>query len=396
MRGIQIKYAELLRLSVEQLFYQNKICRQYKTGPDLDILIVPTENCLNVIRRMDLIFRNTDTNGGFVLLARVSGQNAAGNNILRFPADKEDVLSFLMILKNRDIINFNDLPIQPAKDRVYYFNNEISDASAPRNDLHLTKDPLGVNGLNDSIKKSSENYRFYHSGAVVPGTAIVKNMLTGEAVGPKSQVNHAGQCDLVFDLSTLTSGKCQLLINNMLKDEFYYLPTSSGQLIFGIIDLSLSSSLEANYRVTELDRSLTQERPRYVIRFINRQTRWRYTIQLQTNSPLYLEISDLSPAEKADFLNRLNIVAINDAAITFSKIAATDTEFIFESDNPLPLREKYFSSGSVTSDALNLTLRKYIGDIKEKNVKTYLPYPQTGSIDASAFPQIHSDIFLTL
>lgn len=393
---MQIKYAELLRLSVEQLFYQNKICRQYKTGPDLDILIVVTETCLNVMRRMDLVFRNTDTNGGLIILSRVSDKNAAGNDLLRFPARKEYALSFLMILKNPYVINFNDLPAQPANDRIYYFSNEINDAAAPRNNLHLTKDASGVNGVNDSIKKSSENYRFHHTAVVAPDTAKVKHILTGEVIAPKSLVSQGGQSHLIFDLSALPSGKCQLLINNIPADEFYYLGKISGQLVFGVIELLLSQTLAANYRIIEPDRSLTPLRPLYMIRFINRQILWRYTIHLQTNSPLYLEMSDLTPAEKTDFLNRLNIVS-NDTTITFNKITSTDTEFVFVSTNALSFEEKYFSSTSVTHDVLNLTLKKYIGDaVKEAAVKTNLPYPPTSSIDASTLPQIYSDIFLIL
>lgn len=396
MSGIQIKYSELVRLSVEQLFYQNAVCRQYKTAPDLDISIIPTEACFNVMERMNLVFRNTDLNGGFIVLGRVSGKNVAGDNLLRFPAKKEDTLSFLMILKNPDVLNFNDLPAQPAINRIYYFSNEINDAAAPRNNLHVTKNGAGVNGINDSIKKSSENYRFHHTVVVAPGTAKVKHILTGEIISAKSLINQRGQCDLTFDLSTLSTGKCQLLINNVVEDEFYYLDKSSGQLVFGVTELLLSQTHAANYRIIEPDRSLTSVRPFYIIRFISRQTFWRYTVHLQTNSPLSIEMAALNIADKIDFVNRLNIVS-NDTSITFNKITATDIEFVFVSNNALSFQEKYFSSTSVTHDVLSLTLKKYIGDaVKEAPVKINLPYPPTSSIDASTLPQIYSDIFLTL
>ncbi len=396
MGGIQIKYSELLRLSIEHLFYQNKVCRQFKTEPRLDISIVPTADCLNVMKKLDIVFRTTNANGGFILLARVLGKNSGGDDLLRFPARKEDGFSFLMILNNADVINFDDLPTQPPAGNIYYFSNEITDAAAPRNSLHIMKDATGVNGPNDSIKKSSENYRFHHTAEVPTGTAKVKHILTGQATDPKSLVNQGGQCDLTFDLSSLPPGKCQLLINNVVTDQFFYLGKIASQHVFGVIELWLTHDLAANYRVVEPDRSLTPARPMYLIRFINRQTFWRYTIQLQTNSPLFLEIQDLSPADKIVFLNQLNIVS-NDTSITFSKITTTDREFVFVSDNILALQEKYFSSTSLTHDVLIITLKKYIGDVvKEAAVKTYLPYPSTSAIDASALPQIYSDIFLTV
>jgi hypothetical protein len=403
MNGIQIEYAELFRLSVEQLFYQNRLYKQNTITPELDILIVPTDDCLNAMNRMNLVFKNTSVNSGFIILARVAGTNGAGNDLIKFPARKNDILSFLMILKNHDAINFNDLPVQYAPNKIYYFNNEVNDVAALRNNLHLSKGAAGVDGTNDSIKTSTENYRFHNTATVAQGTARVKHTLSGQIVEPTLIANQGDQSDLSFNLSTLPIGKCELLINNLLADEFYYLERYSTQAVFGIIELSLSDAIASNYRIIESDRSLTPERPLYLVRFTNRETFWRYTIRLQNTSPLYLEIEALStPADKTDFINHLNIVT-NDSTITFSRISNTDTEFVFVSDSEIFLQEKYLSTTSSTThgsrivfDPLNITLKKYITDANEAPVKSNLPFPQTSSIDASALPKIYSDIFLTL
>jgi hypothetical protein len=403
MNGIQIEYAELFRLSVEQLFYQNRLYKQNTITPELDILIVPTDDCLNAMNRMNLVFKNTSVNSGFIILARVAGTNGAGNDLIKFPARKNDILSFLMILKNHDAINFNDLPVQYAPNKIYYFNNEVNDVAALRNNLHLSKGAAGVDGTNESIKTSTENYRFHNTATVAQGTARVKHTLSGQIVEPTLIANQGGQSDLSFNLSTLPIGKCELLINNLLADEFYYLERYSTQAVFGIIELSLSDAIASNYRIIESDRSLTPERPLYLVRFTNRETFWRYTIRLQNTSPLYLEIAALStPADKTDFINHLNIVT-NDSTITFSRISNTDTEFVFVSDSEIFLQEKYLSTTSSTThgsrivfDPLNITLKKYITDANEAPVKSNLPFPQTSSIDASALPKIYSDIFLTL
>ena len=94
MNGIQIKYAQLFRFSVEQLFYQNRFYKQNAVTPELDILIVPTDDCLSVMKRMDLVFKPTSINSGFILLARVADTNGAGDDIIKFPARKDDILSF--------------------------------------------------------------------------------------------------------------------------------------------------------------------------------------------------------------------------------------------------------------------------------------------------------------
>lgn len=392
--GIQIKYAELLRLSVEQLFYQNKVYKQTKSLPQLDMLLTPTAYCLAVMNRLNFVYKNTDASGGLIVLARVAGNNGAGNDLLRFPAAAGDKLSFLITLKNKDVINFNDLPVQPADNSVYYFSNEVVDAGATRDKLHLSKSAAGVDGANDVVKTSKETYRFHSASVIEHGTAKVKHTATGQFIEPSSIVTTGGQSDLTFMLSSLPMGKCQLLINNVPEDEFFYLEKYAGQPLFGIIEFSLSSTLAANYRIIEPDRSLAAQKPLYILTFNSRSTFWRYTVRLQTNSPLYLEMAALSPADKTDFINKLNILT-NDTTITFSRTIATDTEFVFVSNGPLLLREKYFTTG-VTPAMLTVKLTKYIGDAREAVVKDHLPYASTNQLDATSPPKVYSDIFLTL
>ena len=116
-----------------------------------------------------------------------------------------------------------------------------------------------------------------------------------------------------------------------------------------MIELLLSDTLASNYRVVESDRSLTKTRPTYSILFRNRKTFWRYTIHLQPNSPLSLEMNALTAPDKADFLSKLNIVS-NDTAITFTQKSASDKDIVFVSDSDLALQEKYVSGSSVNHD----------------------------------------------
>jgi hypothetical protein len=393
MSGILVKYAELSRLSVQQLYYQNKVYRQTKLMPELDIQVLPTQDCIQLMNRMNIVFKNTDANAGFILLANIFGTNAGGNDLLSFSAKKTDVLSFLMILKNGDVINFDDLPVQPSSNYIYYFSNEVIDVAAPRNNLHLSKNATGVDGASDVIKRSNANYSFHSSNIILPGTANVKHILSGQLLEPVSLVTASGQSNISFNLSSIPLGKCQLLVNNLPIEELYYLGNTT-QPVFGIIEFLLSSTLNSNYRIIEPDRSLSANKPYYTIAFNNRKTFWRYTIRLQTNSPLYLEMAALSAPDKTDFINKLNILT-NDTTITFSRTVTTDTEFVFISNSPLLLREKYFTTG-VTSDVLNFKLAKYIGDAREAVVKANLPYAPTSNLDATSLPQIYSDIFLTL
>jgi hypothetical protein len=364
------KYVELATVAVKNPYYVNGICKTYHVSPVLDFEVVPTNECVAVMKRLDIIFRRDDHGGGFILLGRVSGA-IAGDDLLRFPPQTADTLTFWLKLGNPDLLNFDDLPTKSNSNTFFYFTNQQTDVLALRNNLHLTSASSGVSGTSDSMMRSPSTYRFHHTAEVVAGTAKVTHILSGMEVLPASLVNQTGQSDILFNLSNLPLGTCQLSIGGSVVDEFYHIG-NPGFSPFGVIELLLSDALLPNYRIVESDRTLTKTRPAYSILLNNRKTFWRYIIHLQSNSPLFLEMEALLPAEKADFLNKLNIIT-NDTAITFTRKSATDAEIVFVSDNEQPLQEKYTSA--TTHDHLSLTLTKYIGVMaKEAVVKSDLSY----------------------
>ncbi len=394
MEQASFKYAELFSVSVRQPYYANGICKRYQVEPVVDVELLPTAECQALMKRLDFVFRSDDRQAGFIVFARVKG-NTAGDDLLRFPPQAGEALTFWMKLRNPDLLNFDDLSTENNVESIYYFTNQQSDALALRSDLHLSGASSGVSATVDSVSASLSVYRFHHSAEVAKETAKVRHIPSGMEVSADSIVNQSGESDLLFLLSSLPPGKCQLIIAGIVKDEFYYLANPSFRP-FGVIELSLAASLDANYRIVESDRSLASSRPAYSILFRNRKTFWRYTIHLQQNSALSFEMAALSPSDKTDFLGKLNIMT-NDSSITFTLASVGDSELVFVSDTALSLQEKYFSSTSMTHDPLALSLKKYIGVMaKEAVVRSDLPYVQTSLIDATSLPAIYSDIFLTL
>lgn len=396
MGGINVKYKELLSLAVEQAFYQNKTCPKFTTLPRPDFRIIPTAECLELMKRMDLVFRPTDENGGFLILTAVFGKNGGGDDLIRFPPRRGDKLSFWMVCTNPSVFNFDQLPATIAASSMFYFSNQVTDLAALRDDLHISSGSAGVDATNDAVKKSAANYSYHHNAVLIGADTVVKHTLTGNEISARAVVNEGGASTLYFDLSLLPPGQCKLFINHIETDAFYYMGAVVPQPVFGVIELSLSDLLDANYRVVEADRSLTTQRPLFKILFPNRSTFWRYTVQLEESSALYIEMNALAGPDKTDFINRINIIS-NDANIKFQQISASDTTFEFVSLNEIPLQEKYISSSGMNHDTLSLELKKYIGNLaKEAAVKSNLPCPSSGSIDASNDPVIYSDIFLTI
>jgi hypothetical protein len=396
MATVTVKYSELVTVSVMQLFYSNQICASYQATPQLDFAIVPTAECQAYMKAKNMVFKNTDASGGFVVMTATSGKNGIGNDLIRNKINKADKLTFFMVLQNPDLINFDVLPTQLNAGSTYYFSNQVKDNAAVRTNLHLTKNAAGVDGVADLLKKSSAKYTFNFAGVITINDAKVKHLLTGAIVSASSVIVQNTQSDVSFDLSALPSGCCQLLISNAVKDTFYFLGTMANQQVFGVIELSLSSALATNYRAVETDQSLLPARPNYTVLFKNRPTVWRYTIQLQTTSPLYLEMARLTAAQKAAYIGELGIAA-NDAAVKFQLASNTDLSFVFVSLNNIPLREKYTVSTSATQDPLIISLSKYTKTpAKTAVIKPGLPYPSTALIDAGSLPTIYSDVFISL
>lgn len=393
MGQMQIKYSALFSFSIQQLFYKNKVCKNYQIDPVLDLSIIPIGESYELMKRMNMVCRHMNETNGVIVLALIQGKNEAGDELLRYPAERGDKLTFGLFIKNPAILSQSDITAQLMNNTGYYFSNEVEDSGAARNALHLSRNASGVED-DDRVKISTDNYRFHSPVTIDAGSAQVKQVLTGKTVRPSSQVNENGGVELLFNLVALPSGICQLLINGIVKDTFYYTGTPLAQPLFGVVEIILSSTISSNYRVVEADRSLTAARPLFLITFRNRKTIWRYTFQLYPNSPLFLEIAALSPAEKTTYLAKLNIVS-NDSAVTFIQTNASDESIIFESQAELLLQENYFISTNA-GIPLQLKLEKNIGDAGEKIVKDNLPYPSPSLINTTTPSIIYSDVFITI
>ncbi len=389
---LKVKYSELFKVSVEQPFYSNSICPKYTTEPRPDFDIIPTAECVALMKRLDWLFKKDDHAGGFSVWSSING-TSGGNELLKFKPRNTDILTFHLLLRNPAFVNFNDLPYDTAE-QVYHFTNQRIDPAAPRDDLHLSFDATGVKA-GDLTKRVTGTYTYTSMIPVAPGTARVKHVATGREAQPKSLLTEAGKSYLLFDLASFAPGPCQLLVSAVVTDEFYYTGITPDIPVFGVISLSLDAALQPNYRVVEADGSITPQRPGYRLHFANRQTLWRYRMVLQPNSPLYLEMAALTPPDRTDFINRLNVIS-NDATILFNSNPVSDTVFEFISASPVYLQEKYFSTTAGPNTALRLTLKRYLGDPRESEVRSSLPYPATDRVDASASPTIYSDILLTL
>ncbi|MEO6683655.1 MAG: hypothetical protein ABIN48_12610 [Ginsengibacter sp.] len=390
--GIQIKYMELFTFSIEQLFYANKSMKDVRLNPVSDFEMVVLPESFSVLRKMNLLTITTESKPELIVLAPVKEKIASGNYPLKYAPKNDDVLSFGIQLKNTHVLHQNDLPLLAFTNRAFYFSNLIVDPVAARSALHISKNTNGVKA-EDLILTTGPVYRFQEPGPVLAEDVELKHLLTGKTVPPELITMAMGKTDLLFNLTSMRTGKFELRIQGVLKDTFYYKGLASTLPLFAVVEFFFSPDLESNYRMMESDGSITPDRPSYFISLNNRETVWRYTFQLNESSPLFQELATLNLADKTTFLDHLNIVS-NDAGVTFKQKGMTEREMIFESENKLFLKEKYFTS--LGNNGLKLTLEKNSGLPNQAAVKNNLPFPSTGLIDTTTPLFVYSDIFITI
>ncbi|MGB5818620.1 MAG: hypothetical protein WBG90_03985 [Saonia sp.] len=395
MGSLKVAFSELFSVSLKQPFYENGISEKYTVTPVLDYKIVPTKHCQTVLNRLEMIMKIDADKGGFTVWCRTNGSNGA-NELLYFKPRSGDLLTFVVTLSNPYFLNYNDLPPEPPTDRVYYFNNLVPDPVAPKDDLHLSFNIAGVSDT-DTLKKIANGYDYLHLSNVAPGTAKLVHIASGYEMLPSSHINQGGQAHLSFDLTDFPNGKCELLIGGVSIETAYNMDEMGDTPVFAIVECSLDELVLPNYRIIENDGSITPQRPRYTLLFNNRPTLWRYQVLLEENSPLYKELSSLSAADKADFLNRINVIS-NDTGVVFVPTIISDKHFEFVSNTPKLLQEKYVSSSSIPGNPLTLALKKYVNHptIPTEDIKVNLPYPPAHQLDATSDPVIYSDVYLNL
>ncbi len=406
MGTISFSYNEICSVSVVQPFYRNLLTRQTLPQATPDIRFVATNDCTELMKRLELSIKQDDSTAGFFLFGRTTGQTTQGENLLRFTPRDSDILRFWMVVDNADILNFDSFPVHLPEDQLLLLTNDRV-ISPPETELHLTSNASGI--TNDStsddydwVTTSGSTYRYTHPTQLSADGIYVKHLATDIKLAPYSLINQSGKAYVIFDLSSLPLGSCELVINGNSTLTFYYIGDVVPRGTIGIVELLLSSTIDSEYRIIKTGNTVPAVSPAFVIRLQNRPTLWRYTFHLESNSPLSIELAGLDDATKAQFLDHLNVTS-NDPSITFLLSSASENDLIFSSTAAIALQEQYRVSTSA-SDLLQLSLRKNIdpatqqpGDI----IRTDLPYPSTSLLstehDANSNTDfIYSDIFLTL
>lgn len=351
---IQIKYKPVFDLEILHNFYSSGRC------PDLEI--IPTKNCQALLQQTSLRFLPGESGGK--LFAKVVTR--AGKDIIKNPIPENTKFSFLLKLKKNTFENFTDLNLNKPKTSHYYFNNLTTNISATGSPLLVVDTARKAVSDLDLLPFARNSFSYAQPGAADKQDSELQFIDTGESF-QQSLENAGNVFNFSYDLRKTPGGRAKFFIEGAEKAFIYVTdPAEFYNNVFAVVEIFYKSSLPSSYQFQQSDNSI--ETKFYKISFLNRSTKWRYVVTKKFNQAI----------------TGLSVAKTNGTTIGFTPQVTSppSNQFIFASNNPLPLKEEVVS-GIKLSDQAN------------KIVIANLPNPAFSLIETEG-TDIFSDILITI
>lgn len=352
---INISYDTFFTVELLHKFYASRLCN--------DFLIVPTASTQKLLNRYNIITKQfSNTLVAYIQIDDTGKPFAIPDNGMQ--------LSFLLQLKNSLFYNYTSLPAANNNDAIYYFTNRNNNISATGNFLtaalpaynaahsysyeDLVVDAAGitfqsVNNSNNSALTTIDwrqlgTDRFLSLADLITWKPSLSQAVVNSAINPITvQVtgyngsgnysqnvltetinNPANLSSFQLDLLSLQNGKYFLSINGASALPVYLNNELNNIQFFGLIDIFVENTLNANYKILANDNSLLK--PVYSIYFLNRATIWEYilkrtdnTINITDTSGMYQFAQPGIPTSPTTILSQFPI-PLNDLPVTTLKL----------------------------------------------------------------------------
>lgn len=326
---VKILYKKILNLELWHDYYLGQPAPPEVLPVRYDIsdmlTLVPTSDCLRVLQNLRWVFR-PQLQGGAVF-ANVDEGGVLNTFQTRIPINRPYRLTFWLVVRDRYFTNFTNLPLTTSQNQIYYFSNLSNNQGHA---LFLTQ-PLADYGEGQTYSlgqlvtyqgQTLEAMRYPISADATPNTTDEWAILPGsqyagaqdrlprqhivrqevmasanpgdtfrltlvdmnaqesfvaEAIAPD---NHpSGQPFTVnLDFTGQVPGRYQLLLNDVVLDEFVLGDAIASQGAFALVEIFLNQDLvPPAFSLLQPSDGQTLIQPKtYVIRFKNRATHWRY------------------------------------------------------------------------------------------------------------------------
>lgn len=328
--AIAIIYKKIIDLQIWHDYYLGQPDALTALSADYDssnlLTIEPTPDCLQSLKNLRWVFRSQPH--GASIFASVN-KTITGEFQTQIPIDRLERLTFWLVVRDPDFMNFTNLPLEQTAAKIYYYSNLTgSEASSllfltqllPTYDTktEYTLGQLVAQGgkTQEAIKyqkSSPKNFnqkqwqdlpssQYVSALDYLPRQALSRSDLAlanpGDTVRVKlvdinevetfaveliAPNQHPPGSPLAIDLNFTGQdpGLYQLTRNGREVEKFVLIDPLPRRDVFGLVEISLNSSrLTPAFALIEPNAGQTLIRPKtYVIRFKNRLTRWRYNYE---------------------------------------------------------------------------------------------------------------------
>lgn len=307
---VRIKYTELFEVDVLHDYYNS--------GRSADFIFQPTEACVHLLRRYNLIYKARET--GFSIYSEVNTREEGIK--MKVPFSNMEKFTFLMKLKNPNFVNFSELPLTPALNAFYYFNNLTNNIAGDGDLLLGSTNSLKSVSETDLIKKIGRFYSYDYSSDQLELAGALKSLDFNQSLQVQER-GKEGHFSFKLDTIPLPEGRGEFWIDGAKQEDFYLAHTSFKEDFFAIVEVFYKDGLSSDYRFMEPDGSIQAKS--YKIKFKSRATTWRYILNKRNGS----ELSDLVVEKNSE------------PAIAFTKDAfSTAEKVVFFSSVPQKFSEE--------------------------------------------------------
>ncbi|MEM9820738.1 MAG: hypothetical protein AAF985_06685 [Bacteroidota bacterium] len=250
------RFEPLFEIQLKHNFYQDDRC------PDFQLL--PTPACQQMMQKLGLLFRSNQY-GAFVLYKFMEGETPLIQSL-----EAPVALSFLLSLKNPNLLNYTDLPLQSGRVQ-YYFSNESKQAGSEGN---IRINEADFAGLADVMPFVGTHFPVEVNAV---GDKKVKVELSNQS--GKVLVDQVVEDQQYFHLhlGAQDPGQYRISVADQPPFRVYYEPAVHDQH-FGLIELQINPK---DQRLFDKEKSCV-----FDICFKSRSTVWRYYIVNQRSEQM--------------------------------------------------------------------------------------------------------------
>lgn len=290
-------------------FYLTEENRYSELDSDFDC--IPTPETLSTLQNLGLLFKKVP--GGFTVLAAHYLEDGQWLPYVDLsPLATVFTLQFQLTAKNPAFHFYSELPTDNQGSSIYFFSNRANNKQLVNNEQELLLSANTTEPYLDNLDRI--NLRtpvFYLPFKLSSDTATISifndlSDLVWEQAFYKVDVNDEASertFNPLIDITSLSSGRYVLKINQTVTETFYLDAKSNGHEMkkaFAIIEIVNDEHLSSDYQFATQDGLIAPKE--YVLRVKNRETTWRYFIGLKYKTNTKAEdLSIISSQVAANF-----------------------------------------------------------------------------------------------